>query len=94
METCKEVHTSSRAGVTTVARCDQLSSHGAPHTAVIAWYAVAPENWHAGDVVVDSHSRIFNRTHMGTWWRPGHNESVSDTYPTRPLVKLVPEQTP
>ena len=92
METCKEVHTSVHKGVTTVARCGQLPYHGAFHTAVIAWYAAPPENWQPGDVVVDSRSRIFYHTLSGLWMTPGTVDIRGYKYPTRPLVKLVPEQ--
>ena len=95
MATCKEVHTSVYKGFTTVVRCDQLpADHGTCHTAVISWYAAPTENWQPGDVVRDAHRRVFVRTISGYWWRPGMPASFDDDYPTRPLVKLVPEQTP
>ena len=96
MATCKEVHTSVYKGVTTVVRCDQRPDHGTCHSAVVAWYAVVPvpENWQPGDVVMDKHKRVYCRTLMGHWWRPGILESFDDDYPTRPLVKLTPEKTP
>ena len=95
MATCKEVHASVHKGVTTVVRCDQLpADHGTCHTAVISWYAAPTENWQPGDVVVDSRSRIFYRTICGYWYAPGESRSYEGAYPTRPLVKLVPEQTP
>ena len=82
--------------MTTVARCDQLPYHGPIHTTVISWYLIVPkpENWQPGDAVKDAHQRVFYRTISGYWFRPGLTASFDDDYPTRPLVKLVPEQTP
>ena len=96
MERCKDVHTSIYKGVTTVVRCHAVEHHGPWHRSEITWYAdvAPPENWHPGDVVRDARQRVFVRTICGCWWRLGIVESFEDDYPTRPLVKLVPEQTP
>ena len=94
MERCVETHVSKSKGVTTVVRCDRSVAHGANHESVIAWYAAPTENWQPGDVVRDKHERIFYRTLCNHWYRPGLSGSFDDDYPTRPLIKLVPEQTP
>ena len=93
MERCKEVHLSVNKGITTVARCDRFVGHGNTHESMVTWYAVS-ENWQAGDVVRDAHQTVFVWTICGYWWRLGIVESFDDDYPTRPLVKLVPEKTP
>ena len=90
---CAMVHISAHKGITTVARCDRFVGHGDTHESMITWHA-ASENWQPGDVVRDAHARVFVRTLCGYWWRLGIVESFDDDYPTRPLVKLVPEQTP
>ena len=90
---CAMVHISAHKGITTVARCDRFVGHGDTRESMITWHA-ASENWQPGDVVRDAHARVFVRTICGYWWRLGIVESFDDDYPTRPLVKLVPEQTP
>lgn len=47
--------------------------------------------YHVGDVCVDANGQVFWRTYANSWLRFGYSEQVPDSYPERPLRRLVAE---